>query len=477
MKAYDVIVIGTGATNIVLEAALEKGLRCAQIEKGKFGGTCLNRGCIPTKVMVTLADKIKEMEKNRKIGLEVENPRINWDKLSQRVWTKIDENKGLRDYYKKQTNLDVYEGEAYFTGEKVIEVALHSGEISESLTADKIFIGVGGRTNVPEIKGLKETGYLTSESLFGDSYPTKPFDELIILGGGAIGTEFAHIFSACGTKVSIVQRNVRLLPKEEQEISDQLLKDFKRQGIETYLNRDAIEVQKRDEKTILIVKDKKTGEVQEVTGDQILICPGIVSNADHLKIENTGIEMDENGWIVTDEFLQTNVDGVWALGDVNGKQQFRHKANYEADIIAHNIFGEEGQSQRKADYELVPAVTFTYPQVAHVGMNEKQAKEAGYDLLIGKNVYSQTAKGYAMGFEEGDPEDGFAKLIVDKKTGNMLGMHIIGPQASILIQPYINLMTAGKEQLDPQKLQTVRETMVPHPSLSEVAIWTYYHME
>lgn len=499
MKKYDMIVIGTGAGNIILEAALEKGLSCAQIEKGKFGGTCLTRGCIPTKVMATFADKILELEHSKELGLHFEGLSMDWGKMSERVWEKIDESKALREFYQKEKNLDVYEGTGFFVKEKVIQVQLNTGELSEPITADRIFIGVGGRTNVPVIEGLEEVGYITSETLFGESYPKKPYDSLIIIGGGAIGVEFAHIFNAVGTKVSMVQRNVRLLPKEDEEVSAWIKERFEERGIHVLLNTQTVSVKKHGSKKMLKVKNKETGEEKNIVAEEILVAPGIVSNADLLQLENTKIRTDEKGWIMTNEFLETSVDGVWAFGDVNGRQQFRHKANYEADILAHNCFMSSSPKEyRWARYDLVPAVTFCYPQVAHVGMTEKEAREKGYELLIGKHYYNQTAKGFALGYGEADKE--FAKLIVDKNTDRMLGFHAIGQEAAMLIQPYLNLLNAGKHELvpinpeigsettkklraenpvahlKPHLLSTVRQTMVPHPSLSEVGIWTYYYM-
>lgn len=500
MKKYDMIVIGTGAGNIILEAALEQGLSCAQIERGKFGGTCLTRGCIPTKVMATFADKILEIKEAAELGIHCENITTDWSQMSRRVWEKIDESKALEKFYKKQKNLDVYQGTGYFVSDKVIEVALNDEEISEQITADKIFIGVGGRTNIPHIEGLEEVGYITSESLFGDSFPQQPYQSLIIIGGGAIGTEFAHIFNAVGTKVSMVQRNVRLLPKEDEEISAVIMDRYKERGIDLYLNTDTISVQKHGSKKMLKVRNKATGEENNIIAEEILVAPGIISNTDLLKIENTNILVDERGWIKTNEFLETSVDGVWAFGDVNGRQQFRHKANYEADIIAYNYFmNKKPQEYRWARYDLVPAVTFSFPQVAHVGMSEQAALEKGYEIKVGKHFYNQTAKGFALGYDRDDYE--FAKVIIDKKTKKLLGFHAIGHESSMLIQPYLNLMNAGETELapineeiaspttkelrtqglvramNPKLLTTVRETMVPHPALSEVGIWTYYYLK
>lgn len=500
MKHYDMIVIGTGAGNIILEAALEKGLKCAQIEKGKFGGTCLTRGCIPTKVMATFADRLLEIKKSEELGIKVSDISFDWDFMSKRVWAKIDESKELKEFYLNQDNLDVYQGEAYFVDKTHIEVALNEGGKSELLSADKIFIGVGGRTNVPKIEGLEDVGYITSESLFGDAYPKKPYESLIVIGGGAIGVEFAHIFNAVGTKVSIVQRNVRLLPKEDEEVSELIKSKYEARGIEVYLNTDTLSVSKSGNKKMLKIKNKSSGEEKELIAEEILVCPGIISNADTLKLENTDIQRDEKNWIRSNEFLETSQNGVWAFGDVNGRAQFRHKANYEADIIAHNLYlSEQEDDVRWARYDLVPAVTFSYPQVAHVGMTEKEACERGYELEIGIHYYNQTAKGFALGYE-GEDKD-FAKLIIDKKTKKLLGFHAIGHEAAMLIQPFLNMMNSGEtfieavnediaseqtkklrekkivRQMHPNIHTTIRETMVPHPSLSEVGIWTYYYMK
>ncbi len=505
MKKYDVIVIGTGAGNTIIEEATKKGLKCAQIEKGKFGGTCLTRGCIPTKVMVTAAEELRRAKEGSKIGVLADNVRVDWETLSKRVWNKIDESIELREFYLAEENVDVYEGTGYFLSDKVVAVDIRreDGSIDKiEMTADKIFINVGGRTNVVEFPGLKETGYITSESFFGDKYPDKPYEELIVMGGGAIGTEFASTFASLGTKVTLVQRNVRLLPKEDEDISP-LVKGYMEEiGVNVLLNKVAVSLKAENGKKILTIEDKTTGEQMEVRGDEILLASGIVPNSDSLHLENTNIQTDDRGWIRTNEFLETSVEGVWAIGDINGKQQFRHKANYEADIVAHNLFISESIDDiRWARYDLVPAVTFCYPEVAHVGMTEKEAREKGYTLEIGLNRYAMTAKGYAMGFDMEDDLDAFAKMIVDKESGDILGMHVIGPMASTLIQPYLLHMNLGKHRiapinedietpfsrkmrnmqvkrkLKPHRLRSIRETMVPHPTLSEVSVWTFYNMK
>ena len=253
---------------------------------------------------------------------------------------------------------------------------------------------------------------------------------------------------------------------------------------------------------VLRFKDRSTGEEGSVAAEEILIAPGVKPTTDLLHLENTDVTLDKRGYIETNEFLETAAEGIWALGDINGLAPFRHKANYEAEIISHNLFeNHEPKDWRWARYDLVPAVTYTYPEAAQVGLTEANAKKAGYDVDIAVNHYSTAAKGYALGFEKGNPDDGFVKLVIDKKTKHLLGAHIIGHEASILIQPFINLMNAGLQpfvirheeiasptvkklresgltrDLVPQSIYTIGETMTPHPSLQEITMWTRYYYE
>ena len=502
MKKYDVVVVGSGAGNIVLDAALAQGLQCAQIEKGRFGGTCLTRGCIPTKVMVTAADYIREIEELPKIGVDVGPARMNWEVVSRRVWQKIDESKEILKYYQSAKNLDVYQGTAYFTAEKVLRVAMNDGSLSEEFTADRIFLPVGAHTNITPIDGLEEAGCLTSETLFGDKYPPKPYKSLVVMGGGPIGTEFAHVFAAAGTKVTLIQRNVRLLAKEDEDVSAQMYKSLRKLDIDIYLNRKPLSIRVENGEKVLAFEERTTGEITEVRAEEILLATGIRPNTDTLHLENTSVELDSEGWIRTNEFLETSAEGIWAFGDVNGEAPFRHKANYEADILVHNLFsGHKPHEWRWARYDVVPVVTFSYPQVAHVGLTEQQAIQAGYEVATAKHNYSSTAKGFALGFDPGDEHDGFVKLVVDKKSKHVLGMHVSGPQASILLQPYVNLLNTGETKLTPinghiaspavkelrssrkirtltpQSVASIGETMTPHPSLSEVIMWVQYYFE
>ncbi|MDO4281617.1 MAG: NAD(P)/FAD-dependent oxidoreductase [Peptococcaceae bacterium] len=502
MKHYDMIVIGTGAGNIVLEAAQLAGKRCAQIERGKFGGTCLTRGCIPTKVLVTAADRLYELREADHLGIHAGEVTFDWQRVRERVWHKIDDSISLRQFYLDEPHTDVYEGTAHFTDNHTIEVHYPDGTVSEAMTADKIYIATGGKTKLPAMDGLADVPYYTSERFFSEDYPDAPFGDVIVIGGGAIGCEFAHIFRAFGARVQLVQHNVRLLPKSDAACSAACLKNLEGDGITVYFNKETPAVRQENGQIILTMEDRAGGHLTDIHAETLFICPGIVPATDGLGLENTDISLDGRGWIRTNEFLETSVDGVYALGDINGRQQFRHKANYEADILAYNHYKSTSPvDKRWARYDLVPAVTFTHPEVADVGLTEADALARGHRIRIGTNPYAATAKGYALGYDPEDSDLAFAKLIIDAETNDILGVHAVGPFASTLIQPFLNLMNAGQtplvplnediasketkhlraidlsRTLDPHKAQTVRETMVPHPSLSEVGIWTYYPLE
>lgn len=500
MKHYDCLFIGTGSGNIILEKALALGLNCAQVEKSSFGGTCLNRGCIPTKVLTTTADRLLEIKEAETLGISVDNLSFDFEKIISRVKHQISQNTALREFYLNEKNLDVYEGTAEFTSDKVIQVRLNNGKLIENISADKIYIGAGGRTKIPPMQGIEKINYLTSESFFTSAMPTSPYKSLIVVGGGAIGCEFAHIFSALDTEVTLVQHNVYLAPKADHEVSEALKRAYEKRGIKVFCNQRTPKIEKIDGKIHLTIENRTTGRKNLIVADEILIAPGIKPNTDWLKLENTSIKMDERGWIQTNEYLETSVENVYAFGDINGLAQLRHKANYEADILAHNLANPPEQ-WRFASYDNVPAVIFSNPEVSSVGLSEEEAKNRGFDVVIAKNTYADSAKGFALGYDEESKEEAFAKLIIDKKTNHILGFHAIGFFSSTLLQPFVNLLGAGElsneirfeaiasdttkalrksrqaPKLDPHNAQTVRETMVAHPSLQEVGIWTYYHRD
>ena len=483
MKEYDIVIIGSGVGLSILKEALEKKMTCAIIEKSKFGGTCLTKGCIPSKILVHPADLIREAEHARKIGLTFSLNQLDWDTLSKRMWSKIDISKEIEKSVDDVDGLDVYKGTAEFTGPHSMRVLQQDKSYSEEFKGRIFVIAAGGRSFIPPIEGLENTGYLDAESFFGSGFPGKPWDRLVIIGGGAVGSEFAHAFSAFGTKVTIIEMQPHLVSTEEEEISLLLENRFRSHGIDVLTNCKALQASRQGDSKIVTVQDIQSGKTSTIPCDEILIASGIRSNTDLLKIENTNVKTDKKGWIITDAHMLTSQKNVWAIGDINGKYQFRHKANYETDICAHNLFGQNPTSL-SADYSKVPWAIFTYPQIAHVGLTEAEVRRKGGRYLVGTKSYSSVAKGFAMGYDVGDPDDGFVKLIADENY-KILGAHIAGPHAAILIQSLVYLMNTGftckiESGADHKSKQIcsdggtyvpINQSMVIHPALSEVVAW------
>ncbi len=490
MKRYDVAVIGSGAGLIVLEDALKKGLSCALIEKDKLGGTCLTKGCIPSKMLVYPADVIREAQDAARVGLGFAQPAIDWEKITQRMRNQIDFSVQIEKNLRKIDNLDLFLGTAEFTGTDSLSVKGKDGKVV-SFEADKIILAAGARSNIPPVEGLSQAGYVIPETFFNQSFPTRPWKSLAIVGGGAISAEFAHIFSAFGTEVTIIEKNTRILTTEEEEISAFVAGQFAKKGIRVLTDMRILRAEKGAGYKTLVLEKEETGEKTAVVCEEIFVATGIRSNADLLKTERANIKSDARGYIETDQSLRTSQKNIWAIGDINGKYQLRHKANYEAEILAFNLFARgEDQSEKQADYSAVPWAVFTHPQVAHVGLTETQAKQQNMRVGVGKKHYSQVAGGIAMGYGSG-PDDGFVKIIVGENK-KIVGVHIVGPYASILVQPFVYLMHAGHrcpknkkavakagrtieglQLMCPQfgTYAPVSDSMVIHPSLNELTAW------
>ena len=484
MESYEFVVIGSGAGNTVLNQALNMGMKCALVEMSKFGGTCLTKGCIPSKILVYPADMIRDTQHASKIGLKFDLKDYDWDLIAKRMWSKIDQSKEIEEGMSQVPNLTVYKGIGEFTGEREIQVrSKYDNKILGHFKSERFLIASGARSFIPPINGLEEVEYLTSESFFGEKFPKKPWKSLIIIGGGVIAAEFSHIFSAFGTEITVVEMLPRLVSTEEPEVSAFVEKNF-RKHMNVYTNYRAIKAQLKKNVKVLTIKNEQTGEEKEVEAEEILVAAGVRSNADLLKVEKAGIEINSRGWINTNEYLETNVSNIWCLGDANGRYQFRHKANYEAEICTNNIFGNE---KRKVDYSTVPWAIFTHPQIGHVGMTEAQAIDSGHEIFVAKRHYSYVAKGFSMGYDEEDDDDGFVKLVVDK-TYKILGAHVVGPHAAILVQPFVYLMNSGytcpPPGEDPDIISRdaracpeggsflpIYRSMVIHPSLNEVTGW------
>lgn len=454
MEEYDVLVVGSGSGMNIASNAVGKGLEVAVVDRDPPGGTCLNRGCIPSKVMVYPADVIREAEHARKIGVKFPEPEIDFERIMERTRKiYLEDRKQIKESIDRTPNITLYNDVGKFTSDYTMEVS------GKTITADKIFLFSGARPLIPPIDGIKETDYFTNRNIF--EINERP-ESLIVIGGGYIAVEFAHIFSSLGTKVTVLEMMDRLLPNHDPEISELLEKKLS-SWMDVRTNHLVTKVGERNEEKYAVAKNKKSEEEVEISGESILVATGRRSNADLLETEKTGVETDEEGWIKVNDYLETTKENIWAGGDATGKHMFKHVANYEAGIAWHNAFSGH---KTELDYHAVPSAVFTRPQIASVGLTVEEAKK-NHEVLIGRSEYKSTAKGYAMA-----EEDGFCKLIIDAKDDTILGTHIVGPYAPILIQEVINLMYAGDGKVDP-----LYRALHTHPALSEVVSWSLKKLE
>ncbi len=455
MKEYDVIIIGSGAGANLVNDALEHNKTVALVDKGPVGGTCLNVGCIPTKLIVYPADRIMEIREAKKFGITAEIKEIDFKAIMDRMRSNVKKSHDhIQEALEKAKDFDFYFGEARFTGDYTLEVN------GQTIKGKTIFIASGARPLIPPIKGIDDVPYLTNESAL---QLTERPESMIIIGGGYIAVEFAHFFEAVGTTVTIIQRNQHLVPEEEPEIAE-LLQTALSRRMTVHTNTEAVEVRKSDG-GITVMARERGGKTMELAAQTLLIAAGRRSNADLLQVEKTGVKTNERGYIVVDDHFETTKSNIWSFGDAIGKKMFRHAANEEAELAWHNAV--HGKKSR-INYLTVPHAVFSFPEIASVGLTEAQAiKLMGKkELLVGKAMYTDVARGEAMMEREG-----FAKAVVLRKSGKILGYHIIGPQASILIQEVVNAMAADGN------LWSVAKGMHIHPALSEVVLKAFGKLE
>jgi len=445
MKNYDVVVVGSGCGSLISDEAAGHGLKTALIEKGPLiGGTCLNWGCIPSKMLIYTADRIVEIEEARKLGVTTEIISIDFSSVMSRMrQSRKGSQSHIREGIRQTANLDFYEGEARFVGDYTIEIN------GENIKGEKIFIASGSRPLIPPIKGLDSTAYLTNETAL--ELKEKP-DSLIIIGGGYIAVEYGHFYAAMGTRVIILEMADRLILSEEPEISE-LLKKALSKRMEVHTSSQAEEVKANDSGVTVVTKDKDSGKQRQFTAQQLMMAVGRKSNADRLQVENTGIELDNRGFIKTNNRLETSKQNIWAVGDVNGQQMFTHMANLEAAIAAQNAFHG---TEYEIDYSTVPHAVYSHPQIASVGLKEEDARK-DHNILVGRTAYFDIAKGETM-----MEKDGFAKAIVEKDSKVIVGFHIIGPYAPVLIQEVVNAMSTGGN------IAEINQGVHIHPALSEL---------
>ena len=441
---FDVIIIGAGSGNSLLTPEWDD-LQVAIVEKDLFGGTCMNRGCIPTKMFVYAADVASHVAHASKFGVDATVNAVRWPDIVDRVFGRIDPVAPAGKAYRESLdNVRVFTGEASFVEPKVLVVN------GERITGRNIVLAAGARPTIPHIDGLDEIDYHTSDSIMRVAQLP---EHLIILGGGYIATEMAHVFGSLGSRITMIVRGTGLLTREDEAVSERFTEIYqKRHDVHTNTHVEHIHQHGNE----INVKVRTDGHVHHVIGDALLVATSRTPNGDSLNLAAAGVEVDRAGFIVTDEYLRTNVAGIWALGDVTNPNQLKHVANAETRAVAHNIIHPD--HLRTADLWPIPHAVFADPQVASVGETEQALRAAGVPYVCSVQRYADVAYGWAM-----EDTEHFCKLLADPDTRLLLGAHIIGPHSSVLIQQLIQGMKFG-QTVD----QLARGQIYIHPSLSEV---------
>jgi mycothione reductase len=446
MEQFDLVVVGAGSGNSIITSAMDDW-KIAMVEEWVFGGTCLNRGCIPTKMFVHAADTVLHIEHASALGVDAHVDQIRWLDIRDRVFGRIDPIAagGTRYRTEECPNITVLPGRGRFIGERRLEAITPEGPVQ--IEGRQVVVAAGARPMVPDIPGLVETGFHTSDDLMRvDAVP----EHLIVIGGGFIACELAHVFGALGSEITFVLRHDRLLRGEDDDISAAITHCFaQRFGMHHDVSVTLVERVAAGVRVHL-----SSGAVVE--GSDILLATGRVPNSDTVDAAAGGLALHPDGRIVVDDTQATNVPGVWALGDISSPHMLKHVANHEARVVAHNLVHPE--SPRRTDHRAVPHAVFTNPQIAAVGLTEREARDAGLDIMVAVHHYRDVAYGWAL-----EDTQSFCKLIADPHTRTLIGAHIIGPQSSSLIQQLIQSVRYGR---------TIDEIAVGqyyiHPALGEV---------
>ena len=450
MANYDVIVIGAGPAGYVSAIrAAQLGLKIAIIDKQWLGGVCLNIGCIPSKALLKNADVIHTLrERGKEFGFSIENFKVDYSvavKRSRKVSDRLTKGVG---FLMKKNKIDVFMGSAKFSAKDTIEVTDEDGN-SQVLKAKDIIIATGASAIVPPGWDVDGKHILTyNEAILQENLPKS----VVVIGSGAIGVEFATIWNSYGVDVTIVEMLPNIVPLEEEEVSLELAKAFKKLGINVLTDHRVNSLGVKDD--LVEVEVESGGESKKIEAAQALIAIGVRPNSTSLGLEEIGVNLSDKGMVEIDERMATNVPGIWAIGDVTGKLMLAHVGSAQGIVCAENIAGVETIT---LDYEMMPKVTFSHPQVASFGMSEAVAEERGYDVKVGR--YPFQANGKALGLGE---SAGWVKIITDAKYGEILGAHMIGPEVTELL-PELTLA-----QMMEITTAEIAQNVHAHPTLSEV---------
>ncbi|MDK1360904.1 mycothione reductase [Arthrobacter sp. zg-Y1219] len=456
MTHFDLAIIGSGSGNSLITPDWD-GRKVAVIDGGTFGGTCLNVGCIPTKMFVYPAQLAAAGADGRRLGVDQTLEKVRWRDIRDRIFTRIDSiSEGGRRYRAEELeNVTLYENHVRFVGEHALET-----DDGQRITADQIVVAAGSRPVLPDVPGMDLPQVHTSDTVM--RIPDLP-ERILIIGGGYIAAEFGFVFSAFGAKVTMAARSGPLLRALDATLSARYTEEVSKQW-DVRLNTQVTALMENADGSVRALLRGPGGETG-MDVDLVLVATGRVPNTDRLDVQAAGFDQRADGRLAVDEFQRVlkdgrPVDGVWGLGDVSSDFQLKHVANHEARTVAHNLV--HPGDLRASDHRFVPAAVFTSPQIASVGMTEEEARRdtraRGVELAVAVQEYGSTAYGWAM-----EDTTGFVKLLAEKESGTLLGAHIMGHEASMLIQPLIQAMSFG---LDAQTMASGQYWI--HPALTEV---------
>lgn len=445
MKKFDVIVIGSGSGLDVASAVARRGLKVAVVEDTSLGGTCLNRGCVPSKMLIHRADIVEQIKNSEEFKIEADIKNIDFPGIINEINSTVSEDsEQIRKGLRSSQNHTLYHTEGKFIDERTLKVG------NEKIKGEKVIVAAGSRPYIPPIKGIEQVDYITSkEALKLEKQP----EHLVIIGGGFIAAEMGHFYGSLGTDITIIGRRNVLLPDEDKDVSKTFTRLF-RKKYDIYTGYEASEVSQDNGKFTVTAQNGEKEEEIEVSGDTLLVATGRRPNTDKLAVENAGIETDDRGFIKTNEYLETTAENVWALGDIVGNYLFKHTANLEAEYVFFNAFTDH---KHKVDYTAIPHAVFSSPQVASVGKTQQEMEKEGKSYVVNQYEYQKTAMGSAL-----KEDNGFVKVLAHPKEGTIFGCHIIGPHASILIHEVEIVMRSGGT------VSTLRNAIITHPALSEV---------
>ena len=445
MEHFDLVIVGAGSGNSLLTPELA-GLRVAIVERGDFGGTCLNRGCIPSKMLVHVADVAQSARHADRLGVVARLDEVRWGEVTERVFGRIDPIAAAGEEYRRSLdNVAVYKGQARFCGPRTLSVN------GTEVTGDRVVLAAGARPFVPPHPDLSAVPFHTSDSIMRLDEPP---ERLLIWGGGYIAAEMAHVFGAAGSEVVIVNRGQRLLRAEDDEVSEAFTAVY-RKRFRVLTGAEVLGAAATGEGGVAL-RVRLEGSEETVGADVLLLAVGRVPNGDELNVAVAGVDLDEAGYVLTDDYGRTTAEDVWALGDIANPNQLKHVANAEARAVAHNL--AHPTDPRPVALGPIPHAVFASPQVASVGATERALRYAGRPYVRSRSPYSDIAYGWAM-----EDETGFCKLLADPETDRLLGAHICGPDAAVLLQQLVQAMAC-----DLSVDRIARGQLYIHPALSEV---------